>query len=61
MVSEIPDDIRKSNLNALAMGMLWMTILPWIICFIAFSLLHFTYKKDVKSLEDQPAAARTLI
>jgi len=54
-MSEIPARIRSQNASALANGMLWMTIVPWLACFIAFSFLHFTYQKDVEDakMEDE--------
>jgi len=54
-MSEISPTIRHQNAHALAMGMTWMTILPWCACFIAFSFLHLTYRKDVEKarLQDE--------
>lgn len=38
---------QGKNAEALANAMLWCTTVPWIICFICYSFLHFTYKSDL--------------
>lgn len=45
-VSEPSAEVQATNRDALATGMLWMTTIPWTMCFLAYALLHLTYKRD---------------
>lgn len=57
-VQDIDPSIREANVHALASGMLFMAIMPWIACFAIFSFLHLTYRCDVQRLElEQKARA----
>jgi MFS family permease len=49
-LDDMPPDSRDRNANALAMGMLWMCVLPWIVCFLVYGFLHFTYRQDVENV-----------
>lgn len=48
-LDSISPELRSRNTNALAMGMLWMCVLPWMVCFIVYAFLHFTYRHDVEN------------
>jgi hypothetical protein len=39
-----------SNADALRSGLAWMMILPWVLCFLSFSALHWVYPKDRDAL-----------
>jgi len=55
----IPEAVREANTHALACGMLVMTVLPWLACFMSYSFLHITYQKDVEDLQAQERNAAT--
>lgn len=38
---------QAKNAEALGSAMLWCTTVPWLICFVCYSFLHFTYKPDL--------------
>lgn len=59
-IAEVPEAIRNKNVQALGQGMLVMTVVPWTLCFIAFGLLHFTYKKDVENMALEQSEGRRL-
>lgn len=42
------DEIRGIAAMALSKSLLWCLCLPWTICLIFYSLLHFKYPKDRK-------------
>mmetsp|Transcript_48654 Transcript_48654/g.135995 ORF Transcript_48654/g.135995 Transcript_48654/m.135995 type:complete len:462 (+) Transcript_48654:31-1416(+) len=48
-MADVPEQIRLTNVHALASGMLWMTLLPWSVCFVVYSTLHFWYQGDVEA------------
>lgn len=48
-LESMPSDLREKNTHALAMGMLWMCVVPWAVCFFIYALLHFTYRSDVEN------------
>lgn len=45
-VAEMPAAQREMNAMALRNTLVWMGVVPWTLCFILFSGLHFTYPKD---------------
>jgi len=46
-VTDMSPAMRATNADALSRSMLLCTVVPWILCFIGFSMLHFTYGPDV--------------
>merc|ERR1711871_361051 len=42
-------EVRAENAAALRSAMLYMTVLPWLLCFVGYSLMHFTYPHDRKA------------
>ena len=36
--------IRAANLEALSRAMLYMTVIPWGVCLVLYTALHFTYR-----------------
>jgi MFS family permease len=59
-VSEIPEPIRLQNAIALRSGMLWMTILPWTACFVIYSTLHCTLKRDTQKPKEPTESSRLM-
>jgi len=47
--AEIPEIVRQNNAQALASAIVCMCVVPWCICFFFYSMLHFSYKRDVES------------
>jgi len=45
-IAQIPEDIRQANLNALANSATTVMVIPWIICFALYGVLHVTYPAD---------------
>uniref|UniRef100_A0A7S0FSY7 Major facilitator superfamily (MFS) profile domain-containing protein n=1 Tax=Pyrodinium bahamense TaxID=73915 RepID=A0A7S0FSY7_9DINO len=60
-LDKIPESLRATNARALAMGIFWMCAVPWTACFLIFSLLHFTYKSDVRSAHGADAEMSALL
>jgi len=46
--AQIPETVRQTNAQALASALAFMCIVPWCICFVFYSMLHFFYKSDVE-------------
>lgn len=55
MVSAMRPELRQRNQHALAYGLCWMTVLPWVICLLMWTVLHFTYPRDSKAAEESGA------
>jgi MFS family permease len=45
-VDEMDDETRRGNVDALARALLWTMIVPWVPCFLFYTAMHWTYKKD---------------
>ena len=45
-VDEMDDETRRGNVDALARALLWTMIVPWVPCFLFYTGMHWTYKKD---------------
>ena len=45
-VAEMSEPERLANADALANALMWTMMLPWVPCFIFYTLMHWTYKKD---------------
>lgn len=60
-LDEVPAVLRAKNARALAMGMLWMCVVPWTVCFFVFGLLHLTYKPDVERAARADAETNALL
>lgn len=62
-LDNVPSSVRENNTEALAMGMLWMCVVPWIFCFLIYCVLHLTYKDDVESVlegQEETSSLRAL-
>ena len=55
-VSEMGEPERVANVEALAQALLWTMVVPWIPCFIFYTLMHWTYKADKASYQAEFAA-----
>lgn len=53
LVANMPEEQRKQNAAALATAMLYLTVVPWIVCFVFYTFLHLTYGPDVASAADE--------
>jgi len=51
-VSEMAQEARMQNLAALGTAIVWMCVVPWMICFFLWGLLHWTYPQDAKAIEE---------
>lgn len=45
-VEDMPPALREQNARALGLALVITTTIPWTICTILYSLVHFTYKHD---------------
>ncbi|SBT86567.1 pantothenate transporter, putative [Plasmodium malariae] len=52
LISEMPEEIRKNNAEALSKTLLYLTVVPWILSFVFYSLLHFTYGKEYAQMNE---------
>lgn len=43
LISDMTTEFRSHNAEALSKTLLYLTAVPWILSFIFYSLLHFTY------------------
>ncbi|KAJ1609811.1 MFS-like sugar transporter [Cryptosporidium canis] len=50
-VSQMDAETRLTNANALANALVFLTVFPWCISLLLYSLLHFTYGNDKRSLK----------
>lgn len=50
LVSEMPEQLRVGNANALAAALAFLTVIPWSISFILYGLLHFTYGQPAQAI-----------
>lgn len=48
-VADMAPEARVANAVALRSAMLYMTVLPWLLCFAGFSFMHWTYPHDRKA------------
>jgi len=59
-IDQVPIAARSANADALATAMLMLTVLPWTLCFLVYSRLHWTYGRDI-GLEPTSPTERTPI
>lgn len=50
LVSEMPEQLRVGNADALAAALAFLTVIPWSISFILYGLLHFTYGQPAQAI-----------
>jgi len=50
--SSISED-NEANTKALGTALMLVSFFPWILCFCCYSLLHWSYPRDLKWLRDQ--------
>lgn len=50
-ISQVPEDIRKINADALGNGLTLVCCIPWTICLIFYTALHWTYEADHVALQ----------
>jgi hypothetical protein len=50
LVSEMAPDERKENARALSSALIVATTIPWSICLLIYTRLHFTYASDLEVL-----------
>lgn len=51
-VAEMSPEQRQMNASALSRSIVIMCVVPWAICLACYTFLHFTYKADLASIED---------
>jgi MFS family permease len=51
------DDLDIPAATALGSAMAFSIALPWSVCFVAYSLLHWTYPRDIRLLEREEQKA----
>jgi len=44
--ADMPVTLRENNAKALSHSMVWMMIVPWVVCVGLWSLICFTYPQD---------------
>ena len=49
-ISSLPDALRMRNMVALAYGMFFVALIPWILCLIFYSFVYKTYPKDAETI-----------
>ncbi|CRG98807.1 pantothenate transporter, putative [Plasmodium relictum] len=52
LISDMPEQLRKNNADALSKTLLYLTLIPWILSFVFYSLLHFTYGKEYRKMNE---------
>ncbi|EUD66850.1 hypothetical protein C922_02835 [Plasmodium inui San Antonio 1] len=52
LISEMPDELRRNNAEALSKTLLYLTLVPWLLSFVFYSLLHFTYGKEYHQMNE---------
>jgi len=50
-LSAMPAGLRTANREALGKGLLIMTTIPWTICWLNWTILHYAYPKDLAAAE----------
>ena len=51
-INTLPAPLRATNALALAHGMFWVTIIPWVLCLIIYTFVYFTYPKDKQRVKE---------
>lgn len=51
---------NPDNLHALGEALMWTSLLPWLVCLAFYSLLHWSYPRDLRRLRAKSEAERTL-
>ncbi|KAH7649000.1 12 transmembrane domain MFS family sugar transporter [Cryptosporidium bovis] len=52
-VSQMDPESRLRNANALSNSLIFLTVFPWCISLLLYSLLHFTYGNDKRALKKE--------
>jgi len=47
-----------ANTKALGTALMMVSFFPWMLCFVCYTLLHWSYPRDLKWLADQDAQAK---
>eukprot|EP00928_Gymnodinium_smaydae_P013117 TRINITY_DN14783_c0_g2_i1.p1 TRINITY_DN14783_c0_g2~~TRINITY_DN14783_c0_g2_i1.p1 ORF type:complete len:501 (-),score=110.85 TRINITY_DN14783_c0_g2_i1:59-1516(-) len=50
-VAAMAPELRQTNLHALQSALSVMYIVPWLVCFVLYSGLHWTYPRDMRKLK----------
>lgn len=50
-VAGMPPALQQHNFEAIRNAMLVMMVTPWVLCFLLYMGLHFTYKSDMQKVE----------
>uniref|UniRef100_A0A7S2IM62 Uncharacterized protein n=1 Tax=Zooxanthella nutricula TaxID=1333877 RepID=A0A7S2IM62_9DINO len=54
--SDIQED-QSENTKALGTALMMVSFFPWLLCFVCYTLLHWSYPRDLKWLRESGAAA----
>merc|ERR550539_1071693 len=57
-LSLMPEHARLHNLHALEISMLVMIVVPWLLCFVLYAGLHWTYKRDLDRIATAKASPK---
>ncbi|SBS81936.1 pantothenate transporter, putative (PAT) [Plasmodium ovale curtisi] len=52
LISEMSEELRKNNAEALSKTLLYLTLVPWVLSFLFYSLLHLTYGKEYSRMNE---------
>lgn len=52
LISDMSEESRQHNAGALGKTLFYMTAVPWMLSFLFYSLLHFTYGKEYKEMNE---------
>ncbi|GAB65036.1 transporter [Plasmodium cynomolgi strain B] len=52
LIGEMPEELRRNNAEALSKTLLYLTLVPWLLSFVFYSLLHFTYGKEYQKMNE---------
>jgi MFS family permease len=52
LLINLPSAFLATNASALAFGMLWVCMIPWIISLALYTFLYFTYPKDFQTMHN---------
>jgi len=49
---------NQENVKALGSALMLVSLFPWILCFVCYTLLHWSYPRDLERLKKQDRAKR---
>lgn len=52
LIEDMSEQLRSHNAEALGKTLFYLTLVPWLISFFFYSLLHFTYGKEYREMNN---------